>query len=105
MHLLYDDLTGAGRLFGLVGYTVNLPWAKREYFAELVRQVSQIGGQDGGLALTLTNSQGAVVTPLPQRRPRPDRRATSSVSRSGSSTATSRRCCRPIASPSNGPRR
>jgi signal transduction histidine kinase len=65
VHLLYDDLTGAGRLFGLVGYTVNLPWVKREYFAELVRQVSQIGGEGDDMALTLTNSPGGVVTPLP----------------------------------------
>ena len=53
VHLLYDDITGAGRLFGLVGYTVNLPiGCDGEYFEELVGQVSQIGGADDDMAIS-----------------------------------------------------
>ena len=62
VHLLYDDITGAGRLFGLVGDTVNLPWVKGNYFDELVRQVSQIGGKSDDMALSVSNSVGSVVT-------------------------------------------
>lgn len=58
VHLLYDDLTGAGRLFGLVGYTVNVPWVQERYFSELARQVSQIGGEGDELALTITRASG-----------------------------------------------
>lgn len=62
VHLLYDDITGAGRLFGLVGYTVNLPWVRREYFRELVRQVSRIGGEGDDMVLSITSRLGDVVT-------------------------------------------
>ena len=71
VHLLYDDITGAGRLFGLVGYTVNLPWVKSEYFKELVRQVSRIGGESADMALTVANSAGEVVTSAAIAAPQP----------------------------------
>ena len=67
VHLLYDDITGAGRLFGLAGYTVNLDWMRREYFKELVGQVSRIGGAADDMALRIVDTTGRVVaaTPLP----------------------------------------
>lgn len=61
VHLLYDDVTGAGRLFGMVGYTVNLPWARKEYFNELVGQVARIGGEGDDMALTITDHRGEIV--------------------------------------------
>jgi signal transduction histidine kinase len=61
VHLLYDDITGAGRLFGLAGYTVNLEWVRREYFKELVGQVSRIGGADDDMAIRILDTRGAVV--------------------------------------------
>ena len=63
VHLLYDDLTGAGRLFGLVGYTVNVPWVQERYFGELARQVSQIGGEGDQMALTITRASGQAPAP------------------------------------------
>lgn len=58
VHLLYDDLTGAGRLFGLVGYTVNVPWVRERYFGELARQVAQIGGAGDEMAFTIAPAYG-----------------------------------------------
>jgi signal transduction histidine kinase len=65
VHLLYDDITGGGRLFGLVGYTVNLPWAKREYFNELASQVARIGG--GGEDMAVRIGERPAAAPHAQR--------------------------------------
>jgi signal transduction histidine kinase len=67
VHLLYDDVTGAGRLFGLAGYTVNLDWVRREYFRELVGQVSRIGGADDDMAIRILDGAVAVVAATPGR--------------------------------------
>ncbi len=73
VHLLYDDLAGGGRLFGLIGYTVNLPWARREYFKDLTDQVARIGGEEDDVAIAVTADEGgaatgAAVTPARHRR-------------------------------------
>ena len=60
VHLLYgrpDD----HRAFGLVGFTVNLDWVRREYFAEMLRQVQGIGGPEGGLTLSVIDDTGREV--------------------------------------------
>lgn len=63
VHLLYDDVTGGGRLFGLVGYTVNLPWAKQQYFTDLAGQVARIGGEGDDLAIRIAADTDSSVVP------------------------------------------
>lgn len=63
VHLLYDDVTGGGRLFGLVGYTVNLPWAKQQYFTDLAGQVARIGGEGDDLAIRIAADADSGVVP------------------------------------------
>ena len=63
VHLLYDDVTGGGRLFGLVGYTVNLPWAKQQYFTDLAGQVARIGGEGDDLSIRIAADADRSVTP------------------------------------------
>lgn len=63
VHLLYDDVTGGGRLFGLVGYTVNLPWAKQDYFRDLAAQVARIGGEGDDLAIAIGPAPPAAPAP------------------------------------------
>src|SRR5262245_59829243 len=43
VHLLYHTLEDR-RLFGAVGFTVNMGWVRDEYFDEILRQISAIGG-------------------------------------------------------------
>jgi signal transduction histidine kinase len=61
VHLLHDDVTGPGGLVGLIGYTVNLEWAKREYFKEIVGQISRIGGEDKDIAISILDNSGAAI--------------------------------------------
>ncbi len=63
VHLLYDDVTGGGRLFGLVGYTVNLPWAKQQYFTDLAGQVARIGGEGDDLSIRIAADADSSVVP------------------------------------------
>lgn len=58
--LLYHT-TGERRLFGIVGFVVNMPWVEQHYFPEILRQISAIGNIEGSLALTVSNTSGAVV--------------------------------------------
>ena len=60
VRLLYHT-TGERRLFGLVGFVVNVPWVEHNYFQEILRQISAIGNIEGSLALTVANTSGAVV--------------------------------------------
>jgi signal transduction histidine kinase len=48
-------------LGAMAAFTVNLDWVSHEYFGPLLRQVTQIGGNQEGLALSVTDSSGRVV--------------------------------------------
>lgn len=61
VHLLHSGDRG-NRLFGLVGFTVNLDWVRNEYFDELTRQIANIGGQPGEISLAIVDDAGVVVT-------------------------------------------
>jgi signal transduction histidine kinase len=55
-------------LASMVGFSVNLPWVRQEYFTELVRQMARIGGEGKEVALSIADERGAVVTASqPQR--------------------------------------
>lgn len=43
---------------GVVGFTVNLPWARQHYFPDVVRQVARIGG---GLPMAILDGSGQTV--------------------------------------------
>lgn len=60
-HLLYQGDRGS-RLFGLVGFTVNLSWVRNVYFDELTRQIAGIGGDPREIALAVADDVGVVVT-------------------------------------------
>ncbi len=67
------------RLQGVVGFTVNLAWVRRHYFAELTRQVARTGGAGSPLRLAVFDAGGTPVAGSPpsalgepvQRRPLP----------------------------------
>jgi signal transduction histidine kinase len=61
VHLLYHSESGH-RLFGLVGFTVNLVWVRNVYFEELTRQLANIGGQPDEISLSVVDERGVVVT-------------------------------------------
>ena len=51
------------------GFMVNLGWTRQHYFAELLRQVAQIGGEDPGLAIAIVDERGEPVAgDMPQER-------------------------------------
>ena len=59
--LNYSDMY-RDHLSGVVGFIVNLPWAKTHYFPELSRQAwDSVVGPDADLALSLTDGAGDVV--------------------------------------------
>jgi signal transduction histidine kinase len=55
--LLYEDPFRA-RLAGGFGFAVNLAWARRIYFPELVSQVGRIGGAGEGLTFAIDDELG-----------------------------------------------
>lgn len=57
-YLYSDDVA----LTTLVGFTVNLDWVQREYFPELVRQLSRIGGDADELSLAVIDDKDQLVT-------------------------------------------
>jgi signal transduction histidine kinase len=64
-HLTYSDVF-RDHLSGVVGFTVNLPWARTHYFPELSRQAwDSVVGPDADLALSLTDEAGEVVVGSP----------------------------------------
>lgn len=67
-HLMHSP-SGSG-LFGIVGFTVSLPWVRAHYFEELTRQVSSIGGSPDDLVLAILDEHGTVVTETSPRRGR-----------------------------------
>jgi signal transduction histidine kinase len=57
--LSYSDHAKSG-YHEVVGFIVNLDWARRRYFEELALQVGRIRGEDSGLRLTVLDAGGAV---------------------------------------------
>lgn len=69
VHFLYFA-SGDRRLFGLVGFAVNLSWVRREYFSQLTSQVARISRADttddspdepSDFAIDIVDDSGAVV--------------------------------------------
>jgi len=58
--LLYRDPL-RGQLEGVLGFTVNLAWARAHYFPEVTRQVSRIGGSSSTFPLAVVDDTGAAV--------------------------------------------
>ena len=57
-------LLAASEPFGsrrIVGFTVNLPWVRDQYFGELAREVSRIGDAAGLIALAIEDESGDTV--------------------------------------------
>jgi len=66
--LTYRDVF-RDHLSEVVGFTVNLPWARAHYFPELSRQAwDSVVGSGAGLSLSLTDDTGAVVAGAPADR-------------------------------------
>jgi signal transduction histidine kinase len=61
VHLLYQS-SAPRRLFGLVGFTVDMNWVRENYFGPIVRQVARIGGGADEMSLRIVNEHGTVVT-------------------------------------------
>lgn len=64
------------RLAGLVAFTVNLDWVRREYLSELLRQVATLDGEHDAMAIAVLDERQQVVatsgvestaTPMRQR--------------------------------------
>ena len=49
-------------LLGFMAFTVNEQWLQSQYFDPLVAQVEKIGGDRGGLSITVSDDEGRVVT-------------------------------------------
>jgi signal transduction histidine kinase len=60
VHLLYHTL-GERRLYGAIGFTVNLNWVRHEYFQDILKQISAIGNIEGSTSLSITDHTGALV--------------------------------------------
>jgi signal transduction histidine kinase len=60
VHLLYHTV-GERRLFGAVGFMVNLSWVREEYFDEILRQISAIGNVADTISLTVSDDTGKLV--------------------------------------------
>jgi len=58
--LVYRDALRE-QLEGVFGYTVNLPWVRRHYFAQVARQVARIGDTNVMLPLAVLDASGAPV--------------------------------------------
>ena len=71
VRLLYHT-TGKQRLLGVVGFVVNVPWVERNYFPEILHQISAIGNIEGSLALTVADATGVVVASTGTGFPRQD---------------------------------
>lgn len=56
----YADAT-RGQPVSLVGYVVNLPWAREHYFSELVDQVAAIEGTDHSVRFSILDDEGKAV--------------------------------------------
>jgi signal transduction histidine kinase len=58
-HLLYSGDVGV-RLFATVGFTVNLDWVRKHYFADFIRDIRDIV-DDPALVIEITDGRGDVV--------------------------------------------
>jgi len=63
--LTYGDIFRR-KVSQIVGFTVSLPWVEQHYFADLTRQVWEIGADSGnGLTLSVTDGHGRQVAGPP----------------------------------------
>jgi signal transduction histidine kinase len=58
--LVYNDMVGDD-LAAIVGFTVNLPWARQHYFPEITGQVARIAGERGAASLAVLDERGGRV--------------------------------------------
>ncbi len=70
VRLLYHT-AGGRRLFGLVGFTVNLPWVNAHYFPDILGQISAIGDVEDSLSLAVADESGRLVARTRAREPQP----------------------------------
>ena len=59
VRFLYSD---SSELSGMIGFTVDLGWVHKEYFSELVRQISRIGGEPDEVSLAVLDNTGRTIT-------------------------------------------
>jgi signal transduction histidine kinase len=59
-HLMYGSYK-PHELLGFLAFTVNLDWVRSEYFGPLIAQIDKIGGNQGGLVITVTSDDGQTV--------------------------------------------
>jgi signal transduction histidine kinase len=60
IHRLYGP-DSREQLLAFVAFTVNLDWVRRQYFGELLHQVSTIGGDPDAVSLAIHDEQGTMV--------------------------------------------
>jgi signal transduction histidine kinase len=60
VHLLYHTLEDR-RLFGAVGFTVNMAWVRDHYFEDILRQISAIGDVEDTISLSVSDDAGNIV--------------------------------------------
>jgi two-component system phosphate regulon sensor histidine kinase PhoR len=59
LHFLYDG--PSPRLYGLVGFSVNLTWVREHYFGELIAQIERIGGGQNAIGIEILDNTGQLV--------------------------------------------
>jgi signal transduction histidine kinase len=59
VHFIYSG--EPSRLFGLVGFTVNLPWTREHYFRDLITQIERLGGERNAIDLEILDDNDNVV--------------------------------------------
>lgn len=59
--LYYADPFGE-RLTGALGFVVNLRWVREFYFADMVKQMAQIGDRFSGVSLEILDPGGSVIS-------------------------------------------
>lgn len=58
-HFLHDG--ASQRLYGLVGFTVNLSWVRNHYFGELITQIERISGGQNAIGIEILDDHGRVA--------------------------------------------
>ena len=59
VHFIYAG--ESSRLFGLVGFTVNLPWVREHYFRDLITQIERLGGERNTIDLEIVDENNRLV--------------------------------------------
>ena len=59
-HLMYEGGDADAKLSSVVGYTVNLPWVRANYFTDFIGQIRSVIG-DPTLGIDIVDSEGQVV--------------------------------------------